>query len=172
MSHSRTVLPAPKLLNLIDVRATENAITLDARTASRVARCPACATRSARVHSHYTRMLADLPWQGIPVNVRVRVRRYFCDQKACNRVIFAEPLPGIAARYGRRTERLESWFTHVSFALGGEAGSRLLRDLGVVVSGDTLLSQIRSMRLPSNETPRILSVDDFAFRRGTRYGTV
>lgn len=24
---------------------------------------------SARVHSHYTRMLADLPWQGIPVTV-------------------------------------------------------------------------------------------------------
>jgi transposase len=81
-------------------------------------------------------------------------------------------LPGIVAHYARRTERLESWFTHVSFALGGEAGSRLLKDLGVVVCGATLLNHIRSLQLGNYETPRVLSVDDFAFRRGTGYGTI
>src|SRR5215211_2180193 len=172
MSDSRTVLPAPKLLNLTGVRVTENAITLVARTSSRVALCPVCRKRSSRVHSRYTRTLADLPWQGIPVSLRLRVRRFFCEEGTCQRAIFAERLPGIAACYGRRTERLDEWFTHVSFALGGEAGSRLLKDLGVVVSGDTLLNHIRSMRLPERETPRVLSVDDFAFRRGTRYGTI
>src|SRR5829696_493952 len=172
MSDARTVLPAPKLLDLIGVRDTENAITLAARTSSRVARCPVCGARSARVHSHYTRTLADLPWQGVPVTVRLRVRRFFCDQKTCNRVIFAERLPGLAAHYARRTERLDGWFTHVSFALGGEAGSRFLKDLGIVVSGDTLLNHIRSTQLQDHETPRVLSVDDFAFRRGSRYGPV
>ena len=172
MSDSRTVLPGPELLNLTGVRVTGSAITLVAGTSSRVALCPVCGKRSARVHSRYTRTLADLPWQGIPVSVRLRTRRFFCDEGACRRAIFAERLPGVAAHYARRTERLDEWFTHVSFALGGEAGSRLLKDLGVVVSGDTLLNHIRSMRLPERETPRILSVDDFAFRRGTRYGTV
>jgi transposase len=172
MPDSRTVLPAPKLLDLIGIRATENAVTLDARTSSRVARCPECGKKSARVHSCYTRMLADLPWQGIPVTMHLRVRRFFCDQKACNRMIFAERLPGVTAHYARRTERLDGWFTHVSFALGGEAGSRLLKDLGVVVSADTLLNHIRSSRLRAHRTPRVLSVDDFAFRRGTRYGTI
>jgi transposase len=172
MSDARTVLPAPKLLDLIGVRTTENAITLAARTSSRVARCPVCGARSARIHSHYTRTLADLPWQGVPVTIRLRVRRFFCDQKTCNRVIFAERLPGLAAHYARRTERLDGWFTHVSFALGGEAGSRLLKDLGVMVSADTLLKHIRSSQLRAHRTPRVLSVDDFAFRRGTRYGTV
>src|SRR5215213_10733369 len=172
MPDSRTVLPAPKLLNLISVRAGANAISLAARTSSRVARCPLCAKQSLRVHSRYTRTLADLPWQGIPVTLNLHVRRFFCDEMSCHRAIFAERLPGLAAHYARGTEQLDGWFTHVSFALGGEAGSRLLKDLGGVVSADTLLNHIRSMRLPNRETPRVLSVDDFAFRRGTRYGTV
>ena len=172
MSNSRTVLPTPKRLSLIGVRATENAITLSARTSSPVALCPVCERRSGRIHSWYTRTLSDLPWQGVPVNIHLRVKRFFCDGDSCERRIFSERLPGVVAYYARRTERLESWFTHVSFALGGEAGSRLLKDLGIVVSGDTLLNHIRSMRLADHETPRILSVDDFAFRRGTRYGTI
>ncbi len=172
MSDSRTVLPNSKLLNLISARADANGITLAARTSSRLARCPLCGKRSGRVHSRYTRTLTDLPWQEVPVTVHLHVRRFFCDQRACDRTIFAERLPGVAAHYSRRTERLESWFTHVSFALGGEAGSRLLKELGIIVSGDTLLNHIRSWRLRVHQTPRVLSVDDFAFRRGTRYGTV
>jgi transposase len=172
MSDSRTVLPAPKLLNLTGIRADANVITLSAKTSVCTARCPVCGKRSSRIHSRYTRTLADLPWQGVPVTVHLRVRRFFCDEGACDRAIFAERLPGVAAHYGRRTRRLHEWFTHVSFALGGEARSRLLRALGVVVSGDTLLNHIRSVQLPNCETPRVLSVDDFAFRRGTRYGTV
>jgi transposase len=98
MSNSRTILPAPKLLNLIGIHAAENAITLAARTSSRVALCPVCAKRSVRVHSRYTRTLTDLPWQGIPVTVRLRVRRFFCDERTCGRAIFAERLPGVATR--------------------------------------------------------------------------
>ncbi len=171
MSHSRTVLPAPEMLYLTGVQADTNALTLAARTASPTARCPACATRSRRVHSRYTRTLADLPWQGVPVTVRLSVRRFFCDKRICKRAIFAERLPGLTAHYSRRTERLESWFTHVSLALGGEAGSRLLQDLGVVVSGEPLLKHIRSMRVPKHNTPRVLSVDDFAFRATMRQVT-
>lgn len=107
MPDSRTVLPAPKRLKLLGVRATETAITLVARTSSRLARCPVCAKRSRRVHSRYTRKQADLPWQGVPVTVHLHVRRFFCDEAACERKIFAERVPGVAARYGRRTERLD-----------------------------------------------------------------
>ena len=100
MSDSRTILPAPKLLNLLGVRADENAIILAASTSSRVALCPLCGKRSARVHSRYARTLADLPWQGIPVTVRLRVRRFFCD-----RTTVAGPSD---SRAGSRTSPLPS----------------------------------------------------------------
>ena len=168
MSNSRTVLPAPKLLNLMSVRADAGTMTLTARTSSGIARCPVCGKRSGRVHSRYTRTLSDLPCQGIPVTVRLHARRFFCDERTCRRVIFAERLPSVATRYARRTERLDSWFTHISFALGGEAGSPLLKNLGVALSADTLLNHICSTQLQDHETPRVLSVDDFAFHRATR----
>jgi len=41
-----------------------------------------------------------------------------------------------------------------------------------MVSADTLLNHIRSSRLRAHRTPRVLSVDDFAFCRGTPYGTI
>src|SRR5215213_620572 len=171
MSDSRTVLPTPKLLDLIGIRAEANIIHF-AKTSTSTARCPVCGKQSGRVHSRSRRTLADLPWQGVPVTVHLHVRRFFCDEAACERAIFAERVPGVAARYARTTERLDDWLTHVSFALGGEAGARLLKDLGVLVSGDTLVRHICSLHLQDHKTPRILSVDDFAFRRGTRFGTV
>lgn len=94
MPDSRTILPAPKLLNLISVRAGANLITLAARASSRVASCPVCEKQSVRVHSRYTRTLADLPWQGIPVTLHLHVRRFFCDERTCHRAIFAERLRG------------------------------------------------------------------------------
>src|SRR4051794_31448906 len=172
MSDSRTILPSPELLSLISVSTDAQSITITARTSSCNACCPMCGRKSAKVHSRYMRTVADLPWQNIPVTVRLHVRRFFCDEDSCKRAIFAERLPELVKHYARRTRRLDSWFTHVSFALGGEGGARLLKELGVVVSGDTLLSHIRSTCLQDHGTPRVLSVDDFAFRRGTRYGTV
>jgi transposase len=68
--------------------------------------CPCCQKSTSRVDSNYERTIADLPWQGVDVRLRVRVRRFFCGRH-CERVIFCERLPGVVAPYARKSARLE-----------------------------------------------------------------
>ncbi|MHB0663810.1 transposase family protein [Roseomonas mucosa] len=91
------------------------AVTLPPEAAA----CPACGTSSRRVHSHYQRRLADLPWQGRPVTLRLQARRFRCLDPTCTRQTFAERLPEVAAAGARRTRRLGDLQRCVGMALGG-----------------------------------------------------
>jgi transposase len=166
------ILPDPDRLHLTGLSADTQAITLTVCTTGQTAACPACGGGSARVHSRYTRTLADLPWQGVPVRVRLRVRRFFCDTLACARRIFTERLPDVVAPYARRTGRLTLWLTHIAFAVGGPAGARLLRAMQIATSRDALVRRMRAVPVVDAPTPRVLSIDDFAVRRGRTYGSI
>lgn len=167
-----TLLPDPAQLRLICLSATDARITLDVCPRSLTARCPLCGQPSERVHSRYCRTLADLPWSGLAVRLRLHARRFFCGNQVCQRRIFTERLPGVVDPYARRTTRLTGWFSQVAFALGGEPGARLLCLAATPISGDTLLGCLRSFPIPAPGTPTVLSVDDFALRRGRTYGTI
>jgi transposase len=56
--------------------------------------------------------------------------------------------------------------------MSGQAGSRLLKPLGMGVSGETLLRLAKSLGPSEVKAPELLGVDDFAFERGRTYGTL
>src|SRR4051794_24855708 len=112
-------LPHLKGLRLEAVESNEDGIDVLLRTVRPRAPCPLCRGAARRVHSRYARTVADLPWSGARVPLRVQARRFHCRQAACRRRVFCERLPGLVRPYGRRTEALRRVLEAVAFALGG-----------------------------------------------------
>lgn len=165
------LLPHAPGLVLEEVLQMDQALLIVLRATSPTAVCPGCQQPSVHIHSHYERNPTDLPWGGTSLRLLLRVRKFFCLTPTCPRRIFTERLPGVIAPAARTTCRLTDLLRAIAFALGGEAGARLAQQVGVRVSPATLIHLIRRAPLPLHAPPQILGVDDWAQRKGLRYGT-
>jgi transposase len=161
----------PKGLKLEQLVTNRHRVSIYLSSTALCASCPVCGRHSGRMHSRYERTIADLPWHGLPVTLHVGVHRFFCDNLRCERAIFAERLEEVAA-YARKSDRLQGALSLVGFALGGRAGAKLAKELGLLAGRDTLLRRVRSAPLPGSGEVRALGVDDWARRKGQTYGTV
>jgi transposase len=147
-------------------------VIIEATSANETAGCPDCQQLSRRVHSRYQRHVTDLPLAGWQVKVELQVCRYFCDNQRCARRTFAQRLPDFVAPFARRSVRLAEQQRQTALTAGGEAGARLLGRLAMPTSGATLLRLIRAIVLPVVSTPWVIGVDDWAWAKGQRYGTI
>jgi zinc-finger of transposase IS204/IS1001/IS1096/IS1165 len=105
--------------------------------------CPGCGAQSKSRHSTYWRTLWDLSAQGAPVVVNARLGRWRCRNQLCDRRIFTERVPSLAAPFARRTARLAGIVRLLGHGAGGRPSERLMRRLGMPVSDTTILAGLR-----------------------------
>jgi len=172
-SHLQSRLPCDSCLKLNRVDDGDGRASIVATALSTTAQCPGGHRSSSHVHSRYSRTLRDLPWHGSAVELRIEVRRFRCHTRACPRRTFVERLPTVMASYARQTARLSETLRLIGYMLGGEPGARLAVRLGMETSPDTILRRIKSGSVIDPPTsPEALGVDDWAWRKGQRYGTI
>lgn len=136
---AKLLLPNTDHLDLNEVTFSDGITTVAASSSRSSVTCPDCHQPSSREHSHYWRKPVDLPCAERQMRLCLLVRRFFCDNAMCERKTFAEQFPDVVVPYARRTNRLVAKQRQTGLELGGEAGARVLTEMAMPISGDTVL---------------------------------
>lgn len=162
----------PDHFQLIEHHIGENAIQISLIATQTAGLCPACQMPTNRVHSFYQRTLTDLPICGKAVHLRLHLRKFVCRNDQCARKIFAQTAPAYFSPYARRLNRAQQPLQAIALKTGARPAARICALIGQPVSHSTLLRISHQTPVQNQSTPTRLGVDDFAFKKGRRYGTI
>ena len=110
---------------------------------------------------------------GAPLVIRLRVRKWRCEEPTGEPSIFAERLPGLVSPDAHQNDAIADVLAAMGHGAGGETSRRLLARLGIVASGDTILRHLRRQaQRKRRRSPRVVGVDEWAWRRGAAWGTI
>ena len=166
------IFPLPEGMLIEEIQATETSLSLTVRSTRPTSCCPLCSQASSSIHSHYQRTLNDASCVGRQVQLILIVRRFYCRNRLCERKVFTERIPRFVKPCARMTIRLNEHLQAVGLATSGRGGIKLAVRLGMPTDRQTLLRRIMALPNRPEESVLYLGRDDFAFRRGQRFGSV
>lgn len=147
-------------------------IHLTSRTRSCI--CPKCHKELNQVHGTYIRKVQDLPILGKNVQLMIKANEYQCDNKECPVTTVAETFSGFLNANKRMTQRCEDFICMLAMETSCEGCARICQAMNLKVSGDTVI-RLLTMRFEQQPVPvcgDTVGVDDFAFKKRLRYGTI
>ena len=155
---------------LYDWKIIDDELHLYLKSKPHTCECPSCGAPSRTIHATYERTLQEVPFRGIPTYLHVRAYKYDCENEKCDVRTFNELLP-FAHGYQQRTDNLNNLIMGMSIFMSNEGTSRVLKQLGVKVSNDTIGALWE--RVEFEEAPDIeaIGIDDIATRKGQKYAT-
>lgn len=153
------------------IEYSDNIVRIFTSIKSHRAKCPYCGKYSSRIHDHYIRNVADLPVFQNRTVILLKTRKFKCINSRCYRKVFSEQTPSIL-RYSRRTKRVAKVLASFAIELTARQGSIFSMQLLIDVSSSTLTRIAHDQQLADIMQPKVLGVDDWAYRKGVSYGTI
>lgn len=156
----------PNYLNNVDIQIEESEVMLFFKTKRDACQCPTCGELTNRYTNYYTRVIQDLPIIDKQLFLNLKLKRFICENPACDKNYFTEEIEELAKKGSRRTNRLNSLLTRISLINSAEEGARICKSQMIDVSGDTLLRLSKKWDL-QNDKEKIIAVvvDNFALKK-------
>lgn len=167
MNASKLVFSDGDRFKVITVDSVQEELRIYVQSTTESATCPNCCIPSKRIHSYYTRKIADLPVFGKTSLIFLRSRKFYCRQEECPFKVFTERFDHYFRPYRRKTDRLENKIRELGLLAGGRPAERICRLVSMTSSDTTILRLVESEVFSPSEGVTAVGVDDWAYKNGT-----
>lgn len=172
MNVTNLIFSSADVFKVISVDNQADHINIYVQSRQRICLCPNCCEPSTKLHSYYTRKFNDLPTFGKACRIFLKSRKYYCLTDECPLKIFTERYEDHFKPCRRTTKRLEEKLLDTVLELGGKPAERICRHFSIPVSDTTLLRLINRAPLPDPGNFTAIGVDDWAYKKRERYGSI